>query len=60
MSTSKLEFLQRVQARIGDIEMASSRLDGRSPGAVEAALDAARDAFAAIDEFMRTPSADER
>jgi hypothetical protein len=59
MSANTHEFSQRIRARIDDMERASSSLDGRLPGAVDTALAAARDAFAAIDEFMRSPHAGE-
>jgi len=59
MNANRTEFFQCIQANIAKMESASSLADGNTASSVDAALDAARDAFAAIDEYWRAPRAGE-
>jgi hypothetical protein len=59
MNARTLDFTQRIRTHIDALESARSRLEGDALGSADPALNAARDAFATIDNFLQTSIRDE-
>lgn len=62
MNQITLDFTQKIRAHTRELETITAQLGDDTPdsGQASAALKAARNAFAAIDSFLKTSASDQR
>lgn len=54
MNAHTLEFTRKIRSHIGEIENARSWMEDNGSGSADRALNAIRDAFATIEQFLES------